>query len=462
MRTLPLFEELTMNRTGLLPVLLVVSAAIASTGCGQPTTAGAEKSPGKGGSNAARSVERVTAGPPQRKNLTLITTQPASIDAYESTTLSPKVAGYVGEVLIDIGARVTAGQVLLRLEVPEMLDDRRQKEALRIQAQAEIVQAQAKLAAAQAGVVSARARITQAEAAVLRADAALEQYRAESARLSDLASGRSVTQQLADEGRSRLQGAEAGHTEAQAGVELARAVLLEGEAGVAQADADVGAANAREQVAASNLAYVETMLGYLELKAPYDGVITQRNVDTGHFARASTESAQPLLAVARTDRVRVFVDLPEAEASRVTSGESGDSAVVRIQALGGREFAARVSRTGWALDPANRSLRVEIEVDNSDGALRPGMYATASIVLEERKGVLTLPATAVVRQATAAHCCVVRDGVVVRTPIQLGLRVGDDIEVLSGIADDNDVVLIRADGLVDGQTVEVVEPASAR
>jgi len=441
-------------RKSLLVLSLTFPVMVA--GCGRPTVGGAAETTAKAG--PAASIERVTAGPPQRKNLVLRTSQPASIDAFETTPLSPKVAGYVSEVLVDIGDRVTAGQVLLRLNVPEMLDERRQKQALHHQAEAEIGLAQSKLTGAQAGVSSARARVAQAEASVAQAAAALEQYRTEHARISELAAARSVTQQLADESLSKLRAAEAGQQAAQAGVELARAELLESESEVPEAQADIDAAAARERVAAADLAYVETMLGYLEFKAPYDGVVTQRNVDTGHFVRASSESAAPLLVVARTDTLRVFVDVPEAEAAFVSSGDAGDSASVRVQALSNREFAAKVTRTSWALDPANRSLHVEIDILNSDGALRPGMYANASIVLEERQDALTIPATAVVRQGTETLCCVVRDGKIHRIPIQLGLRVADDVEVLAGLDEHATVVLTRAEALADEQPVEVIAP----
>jgi len=445
-------------RTSLLVVTLSSPGLLA--GCGRPTVGGAAETNASAGATTV--IERVTAGPPQRKDLTLRTTQPASIDAYETTPLSPKVAGYVGEVLVDIGDRVTTGQVLLRLTAPEMLDERGQKQALHHQAEAEIGQAQSKFTAAQAGVASARARVAQAEAAVAQATASLEQYRTEHARISELAAARSVTQQLADESLSKFRAAEAGRQAAQAGVELARAELLESEAEVSQAQADIDAAKAREQVAAADLAYVETMLGNLEFKAPYDGVITERNVDTGHFVRASSESAAPLLVVARTDTLRVFVDVPEAEAAFVSSGDDGDSASVRVQALGSREFATKVTRTSWALDPANRSLHVEIDIPNPDGALRPGMYATASIVLDERQNALTIPASAVVRQGTETLCCIVRDGKIHRTPIQLGLRIADDFEVVSGLDDRDTVVLTRAEALTTDQPVEVVAPEIKR
>jgi len=438
---------------------LIVSACLSAAlvGCSGPKAA--EKAQPATPNAEAGGVEKVTAGSPQRKDLILTTTQPASIEAYEATPLSPKLSGYVREVLVDIGDPVKTDQILLRLDAPEMFDEQRQKQALLKQAEAEVGQAQAGIVAADAALTAARAGIAQAEAVLLRADSALAQYQSEAARIEKLAASKSVTEQVADESRARLSAAEAGRQEAQAGIEAARAAVVESESDVAQAKADLTAAEARQQVAAANLAFAETMLGYLELKAPYDGVVTQRNADTGLFVQESKQASAPLLAVVRTDELRVFVDVPESEAAYVTAGSEGDAAIVTVQALRGRQFTAIVTRTSWALDPANRSLRVEIDLPNDEGVLRPGMYATANIVLEKRPGVLTIPSSAVVRDGQQTLVCLVRDGKIARTPVQLGIRVGDDVEVQSGLAEGDVVVQIRADALKDGQPVEINSPA---
>ncbi|MFO1095379.1 MAG: efflux RND transporter periplasmic adaptor subunit [Planctomycetaceae bacterium] len=432
----------------LLPTIMA-GLLLFAAGCGRSSTAEAAKSTG------TPTVERVTAGHPQRKDLTLTTTQPAGVKSYDATPLSPRVAGNVGEVLVNIGDRVKGGQVLLKIDAPEMLDERRQKQAQRNQAEAEVGQAQAGIVSAEAEVTAAKARTAQAEAALLRAAAAREQYQAEFTRISELAKARSVTEQLVDETRAKLRAAEAGEREAQSGIEVARSEVLESEAKLTQAQANLTAATARQEVAAANLAYVETMLGYLEVKAPYDSVVTLRNVDPGHYVRSSAENAAAVLAVARMDKLRVYLDVPEAEAGFVSDG---DPAFVRVQALSGREYTAKVSRTSWALANENRSLRVEIDIENQDDLLRPGMYATVKITLDQRPNVLTLPATAVVRDGTQTQVCVVRDGKIARTPVHLGLRAGDDVEIVSGVTEADEVVLIRSDGLADGQAVEINPP----
>jgi membrane fusion protein (multidrug efflux system) len=101
-------------------------------------------------------------------------------------------------------------------------------------------------------------------------------------------------------------------------------------------------------------------------------------------------------------------------------------------------------------------LRAEIDLPNANGTLRPGMYAKVDIILDERQDVLTLPATAIVREGGATYCCAVESGKIARRPIELGLRSGGEVEIRSGIDAEQLVVLTRADALRDGQSVEII------
>jgi RND family efflux transporter MFP subunit len=467
---------------GLLATLAALPLCLMS-GCGGPSQADVTRNSDAGADadlDASSTRDRVTVGTPQRKTLTHTTTQPGRIVALEETPLFPKVTGYVGTLAVDIGDRVTAGETLVKIHAPELQDELAAKQALVAQAQAEIVQAEANVAATQAALATAEARIQQAEAAVARAEADSRRWQSEYERIGRLAERGSVTEKLVDETRSQFRSAEAAQREAVAVVAAARAAQRQSQADVSQAEADVGAAQARLQVAQAEAAKAQTMRDYTEVPAPFDGVITRRNVDSGHFVQPAGGTAQPLLVVARTDRVRVCVDVPETEAGWVDgderrqagsekpgdkpgetkSGETelGDDATVRVQALGGREFTDHVTRTSWSLDQTNRSLRAEIELP-SDGSLRPGMFATVTIVLEKRQDTLTVPATAIVREGDKTFCCRVERGKVQRTPVELGLRVGPDVEVVSGLSVDDTIVLLRPESLQDGQAVEVLRPA---
>jgi RND family efflux transporter MFP subunit len=140
--------------------------------------------------------------------------------------------------------------------------------------------------------------------------------------------------------------------------------------------------------------------------------------------------------------------------------DPGDVARVRLQAIPGRTFEGKVTRTAYALDTKSRTLRVEIDLPNPDGKLHPGLYAYATIVLDEHRDALTLPASAVGRDGTKAFCMGVREGHAVRLPVEVGIGDGTRVEILSGLDGGEAVVKVNAASLTDGQSVELVEPAT--
>ena len=137
--------------------------------------------------------------------------------------------------------------------------------------------------------------------------------------------------------------------------------------------------------------------------------------------------------------------------------EAGHGGYVSVQALPDQIVEGKVARTSWVLG-ANRTLRTELDLPNPDGLLRPGMYATARIVLQERSDVCVLPVAAIVRQGKQAYCWVAQDGKAVRTPITLGLQVENDVEVVSGLKGDELVVQSQVAMLQEGRAVEVAQP----
>ena len=404
----------------------------------------------------AAAVTKVVVSRPVRKPLVLITTQPARIEAYEETPLFAKVAGYVDEIAVDIGDEVKKGETLITLRVPELQNGVEQREALLSQAKAEIAQAEAALLAARAAADTATAHVKETKAGVARTTAELARWEAENLRIVDLAESGSVTTKLAEETKNQLRAAESSRDEATAAVESAEAGVREAEAMIAKGEADLRAAEARAAVAEGNLAEAQTMLSYTKLQAPFDGVVIARNVDPGHFVQpASGAGAKPLAAVARTDRMRVAVDVPEMEAGLV---DVGDPVALRVQALRGTELKGQIARISWSLDANNRSLRAEVDVPNDDSTLRPGMYAIGVIELDRRDQALTLPATAIMRNGAETSCMVVENGKAVRLPIEAGLRVGPDTEIIGGVTEAHDVVTVRPEALIQGQSVQPLTP----
>jgi RND family efflux transporter MFP subunit len=399
-------------------------------------------------------VARVAVCNPQRKALVVKTTQPARIKAFEETPLYSKIAGYVDEVHVDIGDKVSKGQALVTLRVPELEDDVRQKSALVEEAAAGLKQADANITAANAAIETATAKIKEAKAGLTQAESEYERWKSECERVKQLAGNGSVTQKLADETLNQFHSAEAGKQSADAAIQSAEAAARQAQANAAKAEADRLLSKAHQAVTDADLSHAKTMLDYATIRAPYDSLVTVRSVDTGHFVQPTANNTAPLLTVARVDKVRVYVEVPEMEAAGV---DVGDRASIHLQALKSGDIEAPVARTSWSLDTTNRALRAEIDVPNEGAALRPGMYATSSIELARRENALTIPITAIIREGNATLCCVITDGKIERRPIKLGARDVTDVEVLEGLKDGESVVQIRAESLVNGQPVESIQ-----
>lgn len=430
-------------RAALLAVSLIMFA-----GCDRQTAANTQGKP----ATATTQVETVM---PARKTIQRLSEQPGQVEAFEETPLFAKISGFVQTVNADIGDSVKQGQVLAELWVPEMVQELKQKEALVKQANADVAQAEAAVNAATAAVSTARAKITEAVATAKRSDSEYERWKAQLAREEDLAGKGAITPKQVEETRKQFGASDAARDETAAKIESAKAGQEEAEAKLTKAEADVVAAAARVAVAEANHGFAEAMLQYAKITAPFDGVVTQRSVHTGHFI-ATAGNREPLFVVMRSDPVRIFVDVPEKDA---TSVNTGSRAIIRVQALGGKEFEGAVTRSAWALDRTSHTLRTEIDIPNPDGKLRPGMYAYAGIVVAEHADVLSLPASAVIKQGDKTVCCCVENGKVARKPITIGLSDGTSVEVVSGLDGSEEVVKANAGSLTEGQAVQV-KPAA--
>ncbi len=407
-------------------------------------------------------IDRVTAGPAVRKTLRLFTEQPGRVEPFEETPIVSKIPGYVETVHFDIGDKVSKGELLVRIQAPELSDQVEQKRALLGQAEAQLGQAIAAHIASQSSADSAKAMVDQAQASVGRAEAEFDRWDSENKRIQLLVNNGSVTPKLADETASQRQSALATKLEVLANINSARAKQLEAEANVKTSLADVDAARSRIKVAQADLRQAETMLKYTELLCPLDGFVTSRLVDTGHYVQpAGSGDGKPLMTVADISKVRVFLNVPESESAWVDAGfgdhSQGDAVTIQLGA--GRSRNATVTRTNLKLDPQSRTLLTEIDIENHDLALLPGSYVTARILLEERADVLTLPTSAIVRTASSTICCVVVDGKIQHRAVELGLRVGDDVQILSGLDGSETIVLARSSSLQPGQNVELITKA---
>jgi RND family efflux transporter MFP subunit len=429
----------------------LAALAVTSAGCGHATAQ-------KAGHAAAPAVTRVEVVRPARATIRRAAMEPGQIEAYEVTPIHAKVAGYVQTWNADIGARVKKGQVLALLSVPELEAEAEQKAAMVEEAEAKLAQARAAEEVALANLEGAQAKQAEVKAGTKRADSDLARWQAEYRRVEQLHNERALTGSLLDETLSKLHSAESSREEVHAQVKTAEAAVRQAQAMLDKARSDVAAAAASIKVARSDVRRVQALLGYTTIVAPYDGVVTQRNVDRGDLTEVGTRG-EPLFVVARDDLVRIVVGVPEMYAPEV---QAGDRVLVRLQALPGRDFEGKVARTSWTLDAKNRTLRTEIDVPNPEGTLRPGLYAYATVIVEEHADALSVPTTALVRQDSKTYCVAIRDGRAIRKPVALGLDDGTRAEILEGLQGDEAIVKAYAASLQDDQPVAAIEPEAPK
>ncbi len=402
-----------------------------TSGCSQSTSPAGK--PQEGGTPAITTVT------PQRTTLRRMVEQPGFIEAFEETPLVAKIAGFVQKMCCDKGDvvrgprfdpkgnQVEPGQVLAEIWVPELEEEWRQKQALVAQAKAEVGQAQGALAAAEANVATMQAMVEEVQAARARVLANFERWQSEYKRIETLVARQVIDQQSRDETRNQFKAAEAAREEVEARIRSAQTSARESEAKRDKARADLAVARARVLVADAEEGRLRALLLYAKIRAPFDGVVTRRNIHTGYFLQPATGNVvKPLFVVARTDPLRVIVDMPETEALLVRPGQQ---ASIQLQVIKDQEFIGKVSRTSWSLDERSRTLHTEIDLPNPEGVLRPGMYAFVRFTIELPDR-LTLPLAAVAIEGDQAFCFQVTADKLVRTPVKLGQRDASQVEVL--------------------------------
>lgn len=330
--------------------------------------------------------------------------QPGSIQAFESVELFSMVSGYLKTQDVDIGARIKKGEILAVIDVPRVEGRVAEAAALLKQAKAQALLAETKIKTMEADRDTAAATAVQAEADIDRLIA--------DRRLAAVATER-TSRLAAETAKSQLAGAAAR-------VEQSRAEAL-------QMRAEVAVAEAR-------LATDLVDLQYAKIAAPFDGVVTRRNFHPGAFIRANSDgNQQELLTVARTDLMRVVVQVPDRD---VVFAEPGDPAVVTIDGLEGRAFQGKISRIASSEDAKMRTMRVEIDLPNPDGRLRDGMYGRATIEIEAKTQRLTVPVACVSERSAKGTGIVhvVRNGKIERVVVELGADDGTRVDKTSALA----------------------------
>jgi RND family efflux transporter MFP subunit len=335
---------------------------------------------------------------------------PGTVQAVTEAPVLARATGYIRKRYVDIGDRVQAGQVLADVEAPEL------KQQIR-QAMATIDQAQQNVQQAEAAVIQARANANLAKVTRDRYKTLFEQ--------------KVISQQDYDTRQAQFEAAEAN---------------------VQALEKAIGAAKSNASASEANLARLNELLGYQTVKAPFAGVITLRNVDTGALVN---EGNTLLFRIAQTGRLRTYLNVPQADADSVRVGQK---ATLKVSDLKGRQVIGTVARTANALDPATRTLLVEVQIDNAGGALMPGMYTQVDLSVPRRNPPLLIPADTLVVRSDGPQVAVVKaDGVVHFARVDLGRDMGETIEALAGVEEGDRLAVNPGDVVREGAKVKAVD-----
>jgi multidrug efflux pump subunit AcrA (membrane-fusion protein) len=433
-------------------------------------------------------------------SFTMTVTQPAYVAPYYSIDLRARVAGPVSFLVADIGTRVKEGVELIRINVPDLEQDLNKKKGIVKQREEEVKVAQAAIKRAEADLKIAEAEVGVAEAARERYEKALNRYK-------KLLKQDAIDEDAVDEQNKLFR-------TSVAGVAKAKADVGDAEAKIGQANADLGLKQALVEVAVKERDQAEEMLGYATLKAPFNGVVTRRNVDPGSFVQNSaTAHSDPLLTIERTDIVTIYTNLPDNYAQFVTmpsKSQAGTEAVIEMSELPGVHIRGQVTRYAPSLvNPSHdRTMRVEIDLYNRSAKnfanflnryqdipkdkrtdlkggdlplfpkfensalhmeegerLMPGMYGKMTLVLQKFKHAYLIPSNAVFSQGGKPYIYVIKDGIAHLTPVNVRVDDGKlayvDIVELSGREDrkvrltgEEEIVSCNQNELSDGQRVK--------
>jgi RND family efflux transporter MFP subunit len=321
---------------------------------------------------------------------------PGSIEALHESPIYARTSGYVTKWTSDIGAHVKAGQLLAEIQSPE------------IDQQAE----------------QAKAQIGQLRAALVFAQRTLDRWKA-------LEKDSAVTEQELDQYQS--------------GYDAAVANLNAGEA---------------------NYHHLLELQRFERVTAPFTGVITSRGVDVGNLVTAgatlgatgTTASARPLFSISGTDTVRVYVDVPQSAMGFVQPGAHVD---VLVRELPNKTFRGTVARNARALDAASRTLLTEIQIPNKTGVLVPGMYVQVRFEVTSTTPPILVPANTLIVGSEGAQVAVVKPNHTIHyQKLELARDFGNEVEVVSGLADGDQLVVNPSDEIREGVTVRVLQPVN--
>jgi RND family efflux transporter MFP subunit len=229
-----------------------------------------------------------------------------------------------------------------------------------------------------------------------------------------------------------------------------------------EVDTAVNTYKANQATVAANQANVrqfEDLLSYSQVRAPFDGVISQRNIDVGDLINAgsSTVPNTALFEMVQSGKLRVYITVPEPYASAMTTGMV---ATLTLAAFPGRKFAGKVTRTANAIDPTTRTLRVEIQVDNPTGELFAGAFSEVHIEVPATQRVFVIPVEALLFRSEGLQIAIVTNDRVTMKSVTPGRDFGTTIEIVKGLTGDETFIVSPPNAITNGDLVRIVQPTT--
>lgn len=355
---------------------------------------------------------------------------PGELQAYQDVALYPKLSGFVDWIGVDRGSVVKAGQLLVRMSAPEIA-------AQRSEAGARSRVAESQRAEAEARIQGIRAQRIEAEAKLASDEATYKRLKAASLTPGVVAGNDvEVAERTVDADRARVRVYEENEKAAQSQV----ASLSENVKAVSEAARSAG-----------------DIESYLRIAAPFDGVITERNVHKGSLVGpAGAPTTPPMLRIRQVSVLRLVVAVPEAEAGAIDRNEK---VAFTVPAFPSETFTAVVQRIAQALDAKTRTMPVELDVDNAKRRLAPGMYAQVVWPSKRSQPSLFVPASAVATTTERSFVIRIRQGVAEWVDVKRGAAMGNLIEVFGNLEAGDQVATRGTDELREGTRVAAKQPA---
>ncbi|MBO7741632.1 MAG: efflux RND transporter periplasmic adaptor subunit [Victivallales bacterium] len=401
----------------------------------------------KAAAGSGKRAVTVRTGKVGRADIINVLTFNGDIEAMHSVELQPRVAGRLVTLAledgtpVDEGVQVKAGQQIAKI------DDREYKAEL-ANAKAAMASASARQAASRAELEQKKASLLSSVAATASAQANFDDKQRELTRQTRLVEGNAATKQSLDLAETAFAQAKASLEQHRANEKAAEAQVRSAEAQIIQADADYQQAEAKLESA--QISFDETVI-----RAPMDGVISKRHVDPGAVLATSTT----IVSIIAVDTVKAIISVPVNHIAGIIPGKT--HATLRTSALPGEGIDCVVGKIYPAVNTATRTAQVEFRVANifskqSGYALRPGMYATLDMVLENRENVVAIDVSLPIRNLEKELIYVCEGDTVRAVPVKLGVRLGNMVEVLEGLEEGQEIVVQGQHRLTDGATIKRV------